>query len=345
MKKYKLLIICGGKSPEHEISIISAKSVIENLDKTKYEIAVLGIEKNSGEWFLYNNLNFYEKKDKLYILNKENRKKVYVDLGSQEFLIREDGTKVSVDLVFPVIHGINSEDGKLQAVLETVGLKFIGCDTLSSAICMDKLVAKILARSVGVSVVPWLEADKNTDLNSLNVKYPVFVKAVASGSSIGVYKVKDIKELQEKVKEALFYSNKVIIEEAVVGREIELAILGNWNSSIKVSVPGEICPNREFYDYTAKYLDEKGAELIAPAIIEQDILEKLENVAKSVFKVLRCSGMARIDFFLTENNYYFNEINTIPGFTSISMYPKLFNLSGISYSKLLDHLINLAMEK
>ncbi|MFH1224141.1 MAG: D-alanine--D-alanine ligase family protein, partial [Pseudomonadota bacterium] len=240
------------------------------------------------------------------------------------------------------------EDGKFQGLIENLGYKLVGCGTLSSAVGMDKNMTKIIAQYNSIPVVPWVSF---SDVNEVNVEQivsrfglPVFVKPASSGSSFGTHKVKEEGRIIDAVKDAFKYSDMVLIEKAMNAREIEAAVLGHWNRAIRVSVPGEIIPRREFYDYEAKYVDKVGADLVVPAEMENKTKQQISKYAETVFKVLKCSGLSRVDFFLDRKtgDVFFSEINTIPGFTVISMYPKLWDASGIPYKKLLDELINIA---
>jgi len=315
MSKIKLAVLYGGKSSEHEVSIISAQSVMEALDKNKYEITPLLVEKN-GEW------------------------------PSAELLRK-------FDVVFPVTHGTFGEDGCLQGYLELVGVPYIGCGVLGSAVGMDKIVQKQILRSVGISVVDWVEVRRGEWTNreklikkiKSELELPVFVKPVNNGSSVGISKVKDWGELEVAIEEAFKFDRKVLVERAVnKAREIECSVLGN--DEPRASVLGEIVPSNEFYDYNAKYLDGKSG-LIIPSLLLEAIAVELRQVAEKVFYILNCRGMSRVDFLMNgeTGEWWLNEINTIPGFTSISMYPKLWEASGLKYSELLDELVALALEK
>jgi D-alanine-D-alanine ligase len=266
------------------------------------------------------------------------------DSSSEEGL-----SPIDIDIFFPVMHGAKSEDGTIQGMIEILDIPIVGCGALSSAMAMDKNVSKIMAISSCVPVVPWryfysIECI-NIDGVIEDLGLPLFVKPSAAGSSVGISKVKTKEALLPAIKNALKYSDSVLVEQALNAREIELAVLGCWNGDLRVSVPGEIVPLKEFYTYEAKYADEKGADLVAPAKLEKEILKKISVNAEKVFRALKCTGMARVDFFLERdsNKIYFNEVNTIPGFTSISMYPRLWAETGLSYPKLLDELINIGM--
>jgi len=266
----------------------------------------------------------------------------------------ESGSSIDVDIVFPVIHGTYCEDGTVQGLLELAMVPYVGADIAGSVIGMDKDVAKRLLRDGGIPVVPWktvtsVELEERADLIASDVidKFglPLFVKPCNTGSSVGVKKVSEAGDLMEAMNFAMKYDNKILIEKAVSAREIECAVLGNEDP--ESSVPGEIIPRHEFYSYEAKYIDSSGAELNIPAKLHDDLSGAIMDAAVKGYKLLNCSGMARVDFFLEKNGdeFYLNEINTLPGFTSISMYPKLWEYSGIKYSNLLDKLIEYAFDR
>jgi len=354
--KINVLVLCGGVSPEHVISVVSGASVAQHLDRSKYNVYVVGIGKEKGEWRYYGESKFYDDNGTIdsHLLKKTGWKELVIVPGREcVFCVVDDNKlkELDIDIVFPVVHGENCEDGTLQGLLEVVGAPIVGCDTLSSAMGMDKDVTKILAITSNVQVTPWVYLKGINELNEILIEkklgFPVFVKPNAAGSSFGIHKVKDKKNLIGAVKDAFKYSKAVIIEKGINAREIEVAVLGKWNGEVKVSLPGEIVPLREFYDYEAKYVDKKGADLIAPTTLKKKEKELITEYAEKVFRILRCSGMARVDFFIDRDTseVYFNEINTIPGFTVISMYPKLWSESGLPYSALLDELIKIGKER
>ncbi|MEI6092640.1 MAG: D-alanine--D-alanine ligase family protein [bacterium] len=354
-KKINVLVIGGGVSPEHTISVVSSSSVAKNLDREKYNVNIVGIGKEKGEWRYYGDTKFYTDHGSIdsYSLSERAWEPAIINPGSENVFMYKDGDQLvpfDVDVVFPVVHGENCEDGTLQGVIEVLGLPIVGCNTLSSALCMDKDLTKIVAKYNSIPVVPWLSYTKRDKIDVEHIikelGLPLFVKPSSAGSSVGITKVKEKGELKTAVDEAFKYSSLVLIEKGINAKEIEFAVLGKWDKEVKVSIPGEIVPLGEFYSYEAKYIDAKGADLLVPADIDEATKAKIAGYARSVFKVLRCSGMARTDFFVDRDTkeIYFNEINTIPGFTTISMYPRLWNESGLSYSKLLDELITVALE-
>ena len=312
-KKINVGILFGGKSAEHEVSLRSAKNVMESIDKEKYQVVPIKIEKN-GKWTGCN----YEELSEL------------------------------VDVVFPVLHGPFGEDGTVQGLLKLADIPFVGAGVLGSAVGMDKDVMKRLLRDAKLPIARFLvlRAGESMDYRGIAAKLgtPFFVKPVNMGSSVGVSKVKNEQEFGKAVKDAFTYDTKIIIEENIQGREIECSVLGNENP--EASLPGEVIPHHEFYSYEAKYIDENGAGLEIPAKLPQNIIERIQQLAVKTFMVLACEGLARVDFFLTDNNQVIvNEINTIPGFTSISMYPKLWEVSGVGYTELIDKLIQLAFDR
>lgn len=342
-KKLRVMILCGGQSAEHEVSLNSAKNIINALDLTKYIASVVRIERN-GEWRLLKDL---------HDLSGTGQRATLL-LGSKPELLVVEGTenKLPIDVVFPVLHGSNGEDGTMQGLLELANVPFVGPGVLSSAICMDKVISKQLLRSAGILVADWcvLERDEISSarypaiIEQLGL--PLFVKPANIGSSVGISKVHEQEEMADAVELALQYDHKIIFEKNIKGREIECSVLGNQLP--RASLPGEIIPQHEheFYDYDAKYIDPEGALLKVPADLPYAMVERVQSIAIKAFKVLQCVGLARVDFFVTDDSsIYVNELNTLPGFTQISMYPKLWMVSGMSYSQLIDELIALAIEK
>ncbi|MFA6076684.1 MAG: D-alanine--D-alanine ligase family protein [Candidatus Paceibacterota bacterium] len=307
-KKLKIGVLFGGKSAEHEVSINSAHNVINALDKTKYQITPIKININ-GKF----NLNIVK----------------------------------NFDVIFPVMHGPFGEDGSMQGLLKLAGVPFVGAGVLGSAVGMDKDVMKRLLLQAGIPIGKYITLRDYEHIDFSKVKrdlgLPVFIKPANMGSSVGVSKVRNEEEWDNAIKEAFKFDTKIIIEKFIDGREIECAVLGN--SDPKASIPGEIIANQEFYSYNAKYIDE-GYVIEIPAKIDKKTTKKVQELAIKVFKTLNCEGLGRVDSFVTKNGEVFvNEINTIPGFTNISMYPKLWEASGIPQSKLLDKLIDLAIER
>lgn len=352
-RKKKVAILFGGKSAEHEVSLQSAKSVINAIDKDKYELLLIGIDK-SGKWYLNDQSHYLlnDNNPKLIKLNNSNVEVTIVPTESSNQLLNiHSGESIgTVDVVFPVLHGSYGEDGTIQGLLKLLNIPFVGCSVLGSAVGMDKDVAKRLWRDAGIAVAKWQCVTRNDaqrlDFESVKKELglPLFVKPANAGSSVGVSKVTTAEEFISALEEAFMFDRKVLIEESVKGREIEVAVLGN--EEVMASVPGEVIPQDSFYSYKAKYIDEKGALLSAPAQLTASEIKHVQQQAIKAFKAVCCEGLSRVDFFLKENGeFVLNEINTLPGFTSISMYPKLWQLSGIPYPELIDRLINLAVER
>jgi len=339
LMKKKVAILFGGQSTEHEVSLLSAASVLRNIDYDKYIVYPIGITKD-GKWFQY----------KGNILNIEN--------GTWENDYEnkmEDGQKLlfdrTVDVVFPVLHGLYGEDGTIQGMCKLLSIPCVGAGVLSSALCMDKVYTKFLLDRFGIkqakySIIKSYEYTKNRNniINDIekNIGYDLFIKPSNSGSSVGITKAHNRQELINGVDEALKYDSKVLIEKAINAKEVEVSVLGN--ESVEVSIPGEIEPSKEFYDYEAKY-EREDSELIIPARLSDDKINEIRQKAIEVYKILDCRGMARVDFLVDKNTneIYTNEVNTIPGFTKISMYSKLWEASGKPYDVLIDKLFELAI--
>lgn len=331
MNKIKLGLIYGGVSTEHEVSISSYESIIKNIDKDKYEIT-----------------SFYISKDGTWFTDGKRTKDVFNSLKE-------------MDCVFPILHGKNGEDGSIAGMLEIIGVSYVGCKTLSSAICMDKVITKKLLEKANISVAKYMFIKKLNDnfywvqdnydyvlldkeILDLSVStilnYPVVVKPSRSGSSVGVSVANDYLELENAINEASIYDEKILIEEFIDGKELEVAVLGN--NDLTVSNIGNIIPDEIVYSYNSKY---KGnSKTVVLNTIEENLENKIKNIVLTTYKVLDCSGLARVDMFLIGNEVLVNEVNTMPGFTSISMYPKLMESINISYSDLIDRLISLSMD-
>lgn len=353
LKKINVGILFGGKSTEHEVSLQSAKNVIDAIDKNKYDITLLGIDK-TGRWYLNDSSHFLLNSDdpKHIALHKTDKDVVLVpgDAAQQLLCIADRTASKSIDVVFPVLHGIYGEDGTIQGLLKLADIPFVGAGVLGSAVGMDKDVAKRLLRDAGIPIAKFLvyhkrdRASLNFDDISQCLGLPLFIKPANAGSSVGVSKVKNKEQFAEAVEKAFDFDTKVLFEEFIEGREVECAVLGNEDPI--ASGVGEIIAQQEFYSYEAKYIDENGAILQIPAKLPDETVADIQQIALKTFKVLCCEGMARVDSFLTKDNRVIvNEINTIPGFTKISMYPKLWEISGMSYRELIDRLIQLALER
>jgi D-alanine-D-alanine ligase len=358
LHKMKIGVLYGGRSGEHDVSICSAASVVSALDKNKYEVTAIGIDRD-GRWYVQDEPQIIPDKDFGKILSLKKRGKWLVNHFEQSnklhlYNIENTGEEIAVDVIFPVLHGTFGEDGTLQGLLELAMVPYVGADVAGSAVGMDKDIAKRLLKEAGIPVVASLTISKqqwqnNSGLISQNAQerlgMPLFVKPVCTGSSVGVRKAKEKEALTAAINFALQFDNRIMIEKAIDCREIECAVLGNDNPA--ASVLGEITPNHEFYSYEAKYIDPNGATMKIPAQLDDALADKIRKAAVSGYLALGCSGMARVDFFLDKktNEIYLNEINTLPGFTSISMYPKLWEATGLQYSDLLDKLISLALER
>jgi D-alanine-D-alanine ligase len=354
MKKIRVGIVFGGRSAEHEVSLQSAKNVLEALDRQKYEPVLIGIDRE-GRWRLdEQTAALYESARPLPNLTADQPREVaLVARGEQSRLLdlSDDREIGRLDAVFPVLHGPYGEDGSVQGLCRLANLPCVGAGILGSAVGMDKDVMKRLLRDAGIPIARFVtvikgRAEPAFAALSADLGTPLFVKPANLGSSVGISRVQTAAEYRRALDAAFEYDTKVVIEECIVGREIECAVLGNTEP--RASVPGEIITggSHTFYDYEAKYIDEKGAELRIPAPLDERAATRVQETAIRAFTVLCCEGMARVDMFLRDSGEVLvNEINTIPGFTKISMYPKLWEASGISYSQLVDRLIGLAIER
>jgi D-alanine-D-alanine ligase len=354
----RIVVLFGGRSAEHEVSVISARSVLDALDPERYEAIPIGVTKQ-GRWRSMPAgppaLGARVAPTGLPGIEPETGSEVSLDQGpGSQALVAPDGSRTEIDVVFPVMHGPFGEDGSIQGFLEMAGVPYVGAGVLGSALGMDKAVQKVLFAAAGIPVAEhevvrerdWEEDAERVHARAEHLGFPLFVKPAALGSSIGITKVHDPQSLRPALEEAFRHGRKAVLERAIEGaREIECAVLGNDDPV--ASVAGEIVPRgHEFYDYEAKYLDEHGAELIVPADVAAGTLEEVQRLSIAAFRTLDCAGMARVDFFLSpDGRLVLNEVNTIPGFTSISMYPKLWEASGVSYPDLVDRLVELALER
>ena len=371
-QKIRVAVLFGGRSGEHEISLRSAASVIRNLDRSRFEIVPVAIDKQ-GCWQLISAPVAEKQAQGATMIippagsadvrpvvlppdpSRGAGKAVFLDLRTGE-------VAATAEAVFPVLHGPLCEDGTLQGILELAEVAYVGCGVLASSAGMDKEVSKRLARDAGIPIVPFVtikserwkrasESEKNRERERIarELGYPVFVKPANMGSSVGVHKVKDAAAFDAALADAFKYDTKILVEKGIAAREIELAVLESraTGEAPRVSIAGEITPTHEFYSYEAKYLDENGAALSIPAKLTDAQMKQAQQMAREVFDALEVEGLSRVDLFLDKNTgqYYFNEINTIPGFTSISMYPKMWEASGIGYAALLSELVDLALER
>ncbi len=353
MKKLSVCILFGGVSPEHEVSLRSAESVLNNIDHEKYNVFPVGIAKD-GDWLLFGGKDYSELPAGTWVDNPENRRAAISPIRGQG-LLRFEGDCVvreRIDVVFPVMHGENCEDGAVQGLLQLAGIPYVGPHIAASAVSMDKTLTKLVVDYAGVPQAAWHLVRKGdlqhrmehiVEVLEKKFTYPVFVKPAGTGSSVGVSKAANREALCAALTAAAAFDDKILVEEFIDGREIEVAVMGNDNPA--ASVCGEIDSGAEFYDYEAKYVTDTSTAYI-PARISERVEEEVRELAVKVYSSIGCQGLSRVDFFVTyeDNRIIFNEINTLPGFTSISMYPKLFAASGIPYSQLIDELLQLAVE-
>lgn len=362
-KKINVGVIFGGKSAEHEVSLMSATSIINAIDKEKYNIVPIGITKE-GSWMLYSGpIEQIENGEWEGISNKLLRDKPkenvfsIIPVGKKESELQQvvpTGLASKIDVVFPALHGPYGEDGTIQGLLEMADIPYVGAGVLASSLCMDKVYSKKLFELEGLNVVEYVVVLRNKLKSHINeyiasieerFEYPIFIKPANLGSSVGITKAHDRDELMKGLNEAAKYDRKILVERSIACREIECAVLGNDNPM--ASVVGEIVPSHEFYDYEAKYFDDGKSKLIIPADIPKNKSDEVRQMAVTAYAALECTGLSRVDFFLEEetNKIYINEINTMPGFTKYSMYPLLWQETGLPYNELIEKLIELALER
>ncbi len=350
MKK-TIALIFGGRSSEHEVSIRSAKNVANALDKNTYDFLLIGISKE-GSWYWFSGLEVFEQvvhiTDMALPVNSDPVALISENGKPWVFSLKKQ-TKTKIDCAFPVLHGTFGEDGTIQGLFKMMNLPFVGCGVWSSAAGMDKEVMK---RLLVVAGIPSAKYELLTPLNKMSYEHlttelgsPFFIKPANAGSSVGVHKIKSKDNFEKDLKDAFSYDTKVLAEEFIQGREIECSVMG-LNATPKASLPGEVIAHHEFYSYDAKYSDEKGASIVIPAQLTSEEVEKIQRMAVKTYQVMGCDGLTRVDFFLQKNGIlYVNEINTIPGFTQISMYPKMWEATGVGYTELITKLIGFAFEK
>lgn len=353
MAKLRVGIVFGGKSAEHEVSLQSAKNIVDAIDKTRFDVVLLGIDKQ-GQWHVSDASNYLlNSDDPAHIALRPSETSLAQVPGKQahQLIDAQNGQPLpTVDVIFPIVHGTLGEDGSLQGMLRVANLPFVGSDVLGSAACMDKDVTKRLLRDAGLNIALFITLTR-ANRNSISFSevesrlgLPLFVKPANQGSSVGVSKVTSEAQYDQAVALAFEFDHKVVVEQGIKGREIECAVLGNDHP--QASTCGEIVLNSDFYAYDTKYIDDNGATVVVPAAIAPEINDKIREIAIQAYQTLGCAGMARVDVFLTaENNVVINEINTLPGFTNISMYPKLWQASGLGYTDLITRLIELALER
>ncbi len=351
MNKIKVAVVFGGKSAEHEISLRSANSIVAAMDRDKYDIQLIGIDK-TGKWYLNENSHF--------LLNTEDTRKIQLKSGGKEITLANTDQTVSiidrnsnqsiqqVDVVFPILHGTYGEDGTIQGLFRLLNIPFVGVDVLASSVGMDKDVTKRLMRDAGIPIADFICVTPNSKVSyqeaTTKLGNPMFIKPANAGSSVGVHKVTNEVEFIAALHDAFLYDKKVLVEEAIVGREVECAVLGNEHP--KASVIGEIIAHNQFYSYNDKYINAQGASLAIPAEMSENVSDYIRQTAIKAYQTICCEGLSRVDFFLkADNTVVLNEINTMPGFTSISMYPKLWEATGLPYSALIDELIRLAISR
>jgi D-alanine-D-alanine ligase len=342
--KLNIGVVFGGQSGEHEVSRVSAYNVLGVINRDKYNVVTIGISK-TGKWYLYSG-DSEKIKDGTW---EQDQKNLIAD-----FSIFAHPEISKIDVFFPVLHGPMGEDGTIQGVFEMLNKPYVGCGVLSSAVGMDKVFSKIMFQSVGIPTGKYLyfrendwkkQADEKISEVETELGYPVFVKPANMGSSVGINKAHDRAELIAAIEEAFIYDRKLILEAFVKGREIECAVL-DQNGEIRASIPGEVIPSKEFYDYEAKYSATEDSRVVIPAEISPEVAEKVRHYAIKAFEAIEGSGLSRVDFFVTEDNQILiNEVNTLPGFTNISMYPKMWEATGIGYIELVDLIIASAKRK
>lgn len=338
-KLIKVVLLFGGKSSEHEVSISSARNVYTALDKAKFQITNVFIDKK-GQWWLVDNFDQIKDYSKMSQLAAIPGNKSLVNLST--------GERITPDVILPILHGENGEDGAVQGFSQILDIPIVGCDIAASAICMDKELTKELLEYNGVKTTPYMMYYSGTpelsyDDVAKRLGEVVFIKPAGCGSSVGVSKVKNASGFHIAIAKALKYDNKVLIEKAITARELEVAILGS-NNDAQASCVGEIIADSEFYDYDSKYSQNSQSRTVIPAEINGKVSEEIRTIAVKAFKILGCNGLSRIDFFLSDKGeVLLNEVNTLPGFTDISMYPKLWQNKGVKYSELLERLISIRL--
>lgn len=352
MEKLSVALIFGGKSGEHDVSRVSASSIFKHINKEKYDVHTIGITKD-GNWIYYNGSAEDMANGKWESLANNDVKINLIPNGNSKVGLEfKDGSFKKIDVLFPVLHGPYGEDGKIQGVFEISNIPYVGCGVLASSVGMDKLICKKIFSQIGLPQVNYtytnkwefnLNKEKELDKIESELNYPVFVKPANMGSSVGISKACSREELLKGINEALKHDTRIVLEQGINAREIEVAVLGN--DDVKASIAGEIIPAKDFYDYEDKYVN-GASKLEIPAKVDETTMESIRNMAINAFKGIDGSGLSRVDFFIDKetDEIYINEINTLPGFTNISMYPKLWDATGIQYTDLIDKLIQLAIE-
>lgn len=350
--KLRVALIFGGRSAEHEVSLQSARNILAAMDKNRFEPVLIGIDRE-GRWFLNDeslNLLNADRADVIALDTNQTQVSLVANGPEQQLINLDSGHRLGkIDVLFPILHGPYGEDGAIQGLARLANLPCVGADILGSSIGMDKDIMKRLLRDASIPTADFVtlyhwQTDIDYPAIADQLGFPAFVKPANMGSSVGVSKVRSVEELLQAVKMAFEYDQKVIIEKNINGRELEVSILGN--DQLQASDVGEVLPQTDFYSYESKYLDAEGAKLEMPADLTGEQRSAIQQIGMTVFRLLDCSGMARVDVFMTDDNtIWVNEINTLPGFTNISMYPKLWELSGVKQTDLISRLIDLAVER
>ncbi len=352
MKKLNVALIFGGQSGEHEVSLSSTASIYKHIDKEKYNVFTVGITKE-GRWLYYEGSEENIKNGTWETLANRNVEINLIPVGNKELGLKfEDGKVEAIDILFPVLHGPYGEDGKIQGLFEISQIPYAGCGVLASSVGMDKLICKKVFSQAGLPQVDYtyttkLKFSKDMENEIKNIEnalqYPIFVKPANLGSSVGISKANNKDELVKGIEEALKYDSRIVLEQGIDAREIEVAVLGN--DEVEASIAGEIKPAKDFYDYEDKYINGSSTYDI-PAHISEEDMSNIRTMAVEAFKAIDGKGLSRVDFFIDKNDgeIYINEINTLPGFTNISMYPKMWEATGLEYSKLIDRIIQLAID-
>jgi D-alanine-D-alanine ligase len=338
MNRTKILLVFGGESSEHEVSVLSARNVYSAINRDKFDVILAYIDK-TGVWWLLDDIEEN--------IVTDAAKQLTPVLGTGKFITNTDNIEVKPEVILPILHGRNGEDGSVQGLAQLLHIPIVGCDMTSSSICMDKLATKEVLEAHDILVAPYTVHRQGTPVPDFQMVTeqlgsPIFVKPSRAGSSVGVSKVRNEQELIEALAEAHRHDEVVLIEKAIVGRELEVAMLGNPPDQ-EASAVGEIVPGDDFYSYDDKYASSSSSKTLVPSPLDEATALTVRNTASNIYDLLGCSGLSRVDFFLAEDgSLYANEVNTIPGFTNISMYPKLWQASGLAYSELIERLISLA---